>query len=222
MKPNVRNLIYCPQCKRSKQRFESKKEADMFIKYNAEECRQENGYAPIRAYYCNACCAWHLSSREKLHPIQIGMKKKIVRLYAKRDELIPQYETELASGFDLKADIEQSITLHPFERRIIPTGIFVEIPESFEVQVRPRSGNAIKKGLTVLNTPGTIDSDYRGEIGVIAINLSNEPLTIDPLMKIAQGVLAPVTRAVFEYVDSQEALSSTERGDGGFGHTDKK
>ena len=150
------------------------------------------------------------------------MKKRTVRIYVKRDELRPVYGTDLASGFDLCADIEQPITLHPLERRIIPTGIFVEIPESFEVQVRPRSGNAIKKGLTVLNTPGTIDADYRGEIGVIAINLSNEPITIDPLMKIAQGVLAPVTRAVFEYVDSQEALSSTERGDGGYGHTDNK
>ena len=222
MKPNARNLIYCPQCKRSKQRFESKKEADMFIKYNAEECRKENGYAPIRAYYCKACCGWHLSSRAKLYPTKQGMKKRTVRIYVKRDELRPVYGSDLASGFDLCADIESPFTLQPFERRIIPTGIFVEIPEIFEVQVRPRSGNAANKGLTVLNTPGTIDADYRGEIGVIVINLSNEPITIDPLMKIAQGVLAPVTRAVFEYVDSQEALSSTERGDGGYGHTDNK
>ena len=150
------------------------------------------------------------------------MKKKTVKSYVKREELRPEYGSLLASGFDLKADIEQPITLEPFERRIIPTGLFVEIPEGFEVQVRPRSGNAIKKGLTVLNTPGTIDADYRGEIGVIVINLSNEPLTIEPLMKISQGVLAPVTRAEFEYVDSVEDLSSTERGDGGYGHTDKK
>lgn len=222
MKPNARNLIYCPQCKRSKQRFESKKEADMFIKYNAEECKQENGYAPIRAYYCQACCGWHLSSRAKLYPIQIGMKKKIVRLYAKREELIPNYETELASGFDLKADIEESFELKPLERRLVPTGIFIELPIGQEAQVRPRSGNALKLGLSVLNTPGTIDADYRGEIGVVLANLSNEPITIKPLMKIAQCVVAPVTRAEFEYVDSQEALSSTERGDGGFGHTDKK
>lgn len=222
MKPNARNLIYCPQCKRSKQRFESKKEADMFIKYNAEECKQENGYAPIRAYYCNACCAWHLSSRAKLYPIQIGMKKKIVRLYAKREELIPNYETELASGFDLKADIEESFELRPLERRLVPTGLFIELPIGQEAQVRPRSGNALKLGLSVLNTPGTIDADYRGEICVVLVNLSNEPITIKPLMKIAQCVVGPVTMVEFEYVDSQEALSSTERGDGGFGHTDNK
>ena len=222
MKPNARNLIYCPQCKRSKQRFESKKEADMFIKYNAEECRQENGYAPIRAYYCQACCGWHLSSKVKLHQTKQGMKKKIVRLYAKREELIPQYETELASGFDLKADLEESFELKPLERRLVPTGLFIELPIGQEAQVRPRSGNALKLGLSVLNTPGTIDADYRGEIGVILVNLSNEPITIKPLMKIAQCVVAPVTRAEFEMLSSVTELSSTVRAEGGFGHTDKK
>lgn len=222
MKPNARNLIYCPQCKRSKQRFESKKEADMFIKYNAEECRQENGYAPIRAYYCQACCGWHLSSRAKLYPTKPSMKKKIVRLYAKRDELIPKYETELASGFDLKADIEESFELKPLERRLVHTGLFIELPIGQEAQVRPRSGNAFKLGLSVLNTPGTIDADYRGEIGVVLVNLSNEPITIKPLMKIAQCVVAPVTRAEFEIVSSVTELSSTVRAEGGFGHTDNK
>ena len=150
------------------------------------------------------------------------MKKKIVRLYAKREELIPNYETELASGFDLKADIEESFELKPLERRLVPTGLFIELPIGQEAQVRPRSGNALKLGLSVLNTPGTIDADYRGEIGVVLVNLSNEPVTIKPLMRIAQCVVGPVTMVEFEYVDSQEALSSTERGDGGFGHTDKK
>ena len=222
MKPNARNLIYCPQCKRSKQRFESKKEAEMFIKYNSEECRQENGYAPIRAYYCQACCGWHLSSRAKLYQTKQGMKKKIVRLYAKREELIPRYETELASGFDLKADIEESFELKPLERRLVPTGLFIELPIGQEAQVRPRSGNALKLGLSVLNTPGTIDADYRGEIKVVLVNLSNEPITIKPLMKIAQCVVAPVTRAEFEIVSSVDELSSTARAEGGFGHTDKK
>ena len=222
MKPNARNLIYCPQCKRSKQRFESKKEADMFIKYNAEECKQENGYAPIRAYYCQACCGWHLSSRAKFYPTKQVMKKKIVRLYAKREELIPKYETELASGFDLKADIEESLELKPLERRLVPTGLFIELPIGQEAQVRPRSGNALKLGLSVLNTPGTIDADYSGEIGVVLVNLSNEPITIKPLMKIAQCVVAPVTRAEFEIVSSVDEFSSTIRAEGGFGHTDKK
>lgn len=150
------------------------------------------------------------------------MKKKIVRLYTKREELIPKYETELASGFDLKADIEESFELKPLERRLVPTGLFMELPIGQEAQVRPRSGNALKLGLSVLNTPGTIDADYRGEIGVVLVNLSNEPITINPLMKIAQCVVAPVTRAEFEMASSVTEFSSTERGDGGYGHTDKK
>ena len=150
------------------------------------------------------------------------MKKKIVRLYAKREELIPQYETELASGFDLKADLEESFELKPLERRLVPTGLFIELPIGQEAQVRPRSGNALKLGLSVLNTPGTIDADYRGEIKVVLVNLSNEPITIKPLMKIAQCVVAPVTRAEFEIVSSVDELSSTVRAEGCFGHTDNK
>jgi dUTP pyrophosphatase len=132
---------------------------------------------------------------------------------------LPSYATAGSSGMDIRAFISESITIQPMERVLVPTGLFMAIPENWEVQVRPRSGLAIKQGLTCLNTPGTIDADYRGEIKVILINLSNEPQTILDGDRIAQIVFQKVEKANWELV---QALDSTERGTGGFGHTGKK
>ena len=131
---------------------------------------------------------------------------------------LPQYATPYAAGLDLKANLESSITLRPLERILIPTGLFIELPVGFEAQIRPRSGLAAKHGITVLNTPGTIDADYRGEIKVILVNLSNDPFVINPGERIAQMVVAK-----HEQVEWEPALflSNTERGEGGFGHTGK-
>lgn len=127
---------------------------------------------------------------------------------------LPDYQTELSAGMDLLAHIDSSITLAPMERKIIPTGIAIALPEGFEAQIRPRSGLAIKNGITVLNSPGTIDADYRGDIGVILINLSNEPFTINDGDRIAQMVIAKYEKINWQI---QETLDSTERGKGGFG-----
>lgn len=132
---------------------------------------------------------------------------------------LPKYETELSAGMDLRANISEAIVLSSLERRLIPTGLFIEIPAGYEAQVRPRSGNALKKGLTVLNSPGTIDADYRGEIGVILVNLSNEKVDILPGDRIAQLVFARHEKAVWSVV---EELAASERGEGGFGSTGKK
>lgn len=131
----------------------------------------------------------------------------------------PAYATPLSAGMDLKADIDEAVTLGPLERTLIPTGLYIALPEGTEAQVRPRSGLAAKHGITVLNTPGTIDADYRGEIKVILVNLSNEPFTIEPGERIAQMVIARVEQA--ELVDV-EILGDTERGAGGFGSTGTK
>lgn len=128
----------------------------------------------------------------------------------------PVYSSPLASGADLFADIEKPICLQSLERALIPTGFFVQIPDGFEAQVRPRSGLANRCGLTVLNTPGTIDADYRGEVKVILINLGKEPVTVQPSDRIAQLVIAPVVQAQWVAV---ERLEETERGEGGFGST---
>lgn len=128
----------------------------------------------------------------------------------------PQYATPQSAGVDLKADISESITLESLERAIVPTGLFIALPRGYEAQVRPRSGLAAKKGITVLNTPGTIDADYRGEICVILVNLSREAFTINPGERIAQMVIARHETVEWEEVDS---LDETERGAGGFGHT---
>lgn len=128
----------------------------------------------------------------------------------------PWYASAGAAGADVRACIDQDIILQPGEWKIVPTGLQCEIPQGFEVQVRPRSGLAAKEGVTVLNAPGTIDADYRGEIGVILINHSKKPFTITDQMRIAQLVVAPVIQAIFE--DAEE-LSTTARGKGGFGHT---
>jgi dUTP pyrophosphatase len=132
---------------------------------------------------------------------------------------MPAYATAGAAGFDLRANIEESITLKNGERKLVPTGLFMAIPVGYEGQVRPRSGLAFKQGLTVLNTPGTIDSDYRGEVGVILINLSGDEQVINPGDRIAQMVFAKHETAIIESVES---LDSTERGEGGFGSTGKK
>lgn len=132
---------------------------------------------------------------------------------------LPEYATSGASGMDLRAHLTESITLAPLERTLVPTGIFIEIPEGYEVQVRPRSGLAIKQGLTCLNTPGTIDADYRGEIKVILINLSAEPQVVQSGDRIAQIVLQKVERIGWQ--PAQE-LEATDRAAGGFGHTGKQ
>ena len=129
---------------------------------------------------------------------------------------LPHYATAGAAGLDLKANILETIVLEPLERRLIPTGIFLEIPHGFEVQVRPRSGLALKNGVTCLNSPGTIDSDYRGEINVLLINLSTIPFTINNNDRIAQMVVAKVEKAELILV---QQLNETERNAGGFGHT---
>lgn len=131
---------------------------------------------------------------------------------------LPRYETPLSAGMDVRANLDEPITLAPLERTLVSTGLFVELPEGYEMQVRPRSGLAAKFGLTVLNAPGTIDADYRGEVKVILVNLSNEPFTINDGERIAQLVVAQ--HAQVEWVDS-DTLSESERGAGGFGSTGK-
>lgn len=131
---------------------------------------------------------------------------------------LPSYATAAAAGMDLRANLEADVTLQPLERRLIPTGLFLEIPVGYEVQIRPRSGLAFKHGITVLNAPGTIDADYRGEVGVLLVNLSNEPFVIADGERIAQMVVAAHEQAVWEETSS---LSDTERGSGGFGSTGK-
>ena len=132
---------------------------------------------------------------------------------------VPQYATALSAGMDLKANIEEALTLGPMERAMVPTGLFIELPEGFEAQIRPRSGLAAKHGLSVLNSPGTIDADYRGEIKVILVNLSNEPFVVNPGERIAQMVVARHEKVEWEDV---EALSETVRGTGGWGSTGSK
>jgi dUTP pyrophosphatase len=132
---------------------------------------------------------------------------------------LPEYATEGSAGLDLRANIETAKTLQPMERIIIPTGLFIELPIGYEAQVRPRSGTAFKKGLSIPNAPGTIDSDYRGEVGVILINLNTEAVVIEPGERIAQMVIARYERISWAEVDS---LTETERGAGGFGSTGKK
>jgi dUTP pyrophosphatase len=129
---------------------------------------------------------------------------------------LPEYATAGSSGMDLRANIESPVTLQPMERRIIPTGLFLEIPQGFEAQVRPRSGLALHHGITCLNSPGTVDSDYRGEIKVILINLSNQDHTIHKGDRIAQMVFCKIEKAV---LSASGELASTSRGEGGFGHT---
>jgi dUTP pyrophosphatase len=129
---------------------------------------------------------------------------------------LPAYQTPGSAGLDLCAALPEAVRLAPGERRLIPTGLIFEVPEGFEAQVRPRSGWALKHGITVVNSPGTIDSDYRGEVGVVLINLGQEPFVVEPLSRIAQVVVAPVTQVRIELTDS---LTETTRGAGGYGST---
>jgi len=141
-----------------------------------------------------------------------------IKIINKSNNPLPKYATEFSAGLDLFAFIQDSIVLKPMERKLIPTGIFIELPENYEAQVRPRSGLAIKHGITVLNSPGTIDADYRGEIKVILINLSNSDFTINNGERIAQLIVNKYKRISWLQVDE---LVDTERSDGGFGHTGK-
>lgn len=144
------------------------------------------------------------------------MKVKVINQSA---HPLPAYETKASAGLDVRANLDESVELNPMERVLIKTGLFLEIPEGYECQVRPRSGLALKKGITVLNSPGTIDADYRGEVGVILVNLSADAFTIENGERIAQLVFAEVTQAQWE---EAEALTDTERGEGGFGSTGVK
>mgnify|MGYP003692509161 CR=1 FL=1 len=139
-----------------------------------------------------------------------------VQIINKSKHLIPSYETVLSAGMDLRANIEESITLKPLERAIVKTGLFIALPAGLEAQVRPRSGLAAKKGITVLNSPGTVDADYRGEIGVILVNLSNDNFIVQDGERVAQLVIAKHERIDWNEV---EVLNETERGSGGFGST---
>lgn len=141
-----------------------------------------------------------------------------VRIINRSHHPLPAYATALSAGMDLRANLDAPITLRPLERCLVPTGLFIALPQGYEAQVRPRSGLALKKGITVLNTPGTIDADYRGEIGVILVNLSAEDFVINDGERIAQMVVARHETVEWEAVTS---LDETERGAGGFGHTGK-
>lgn len=142
------------------------------------------------------------------------MKLKIKKL--NENVNIPEYKSEGAAGMDLYANIDKPVILRPLQRKLIPTGLSIELEHGYEAQIRPRSGMALKNGISVLNTPGTIDEDYRGEVGIIAVNLSTDEYTIQPQERIAQMVITKVEQADIEVVTE---LSDTERGDGGFGHT---
>ena len=142
-----------------------------------------------------------------------------VKIVNKGRQQLPAYATSQSAGMDLRANIEEPIELQPLERRLIPTGLFMALSDGYEAQVRPRSGLALKHGITVLNTPGTIDADYRGEVGVILVNLSNTPFTIEPGERVAQMVIAKYEQAALEEV---EVLDETERGAGGYGHSGRK
>lgn len=142
-----------------------------------------------------------------------------VKIINKSNNPTPSYSTADSAGMDVRAFVENPITLNPMERVLVPTGLYMELPHGYQCEIRPRSGLALKKGITVLNTPGTIDADYRGEVGIILINLSNEPFVINNGERICQMVIMNYTKA--EWVEVEE-LNDTERGAGGFGHTGVK
>ncbi|GAB4298041.1 MAG: dUTP diphosphatase [Marinilabiliales bacterium] len=143
----------------------------------------------------------------------------VVKIVNKSKNPLPEYSTELSAGMDLRANLDEDIVLKPMERKLIPTGLFIELPQGFEAQIRPRSGLALKHGISVLNTPGTIDADYRGEIGVILINFSDQNFIIKNGDRICQMIIAKHETVSWEQV---EILNVSERGAGGFGHTGKK
>lgn len=142
-----------------------------------------------------------------------------IKIVNKSNNELPAYSTQLSAGMDLRAFLPAPVVLKPMERKLIPTGLFVEIPAGYEAQIRPRSGLALKKGITVLNSPGTIDADYRGEVGIILINLSNEDFVIESGERICQMIVASHETVEWNLV---EKLEETQRGEGGFGHTGKK
>ena len=142
-----------------------------------------------------------------------------IKVINKGHQPLPEYATPLSAGLDLRANINESVTLLPMERQLIGTGLYIALPPGYEAQVRPRSGLALKHGITVLNTPGTIDADYRGEVKVLLVNLSNEPFDVNEGERIAQLVIAKHEHAEFVVVDE---LDDTERGAGGYGHTGVK
>lgn len=142
-----------------------------------------------------------------------------VKIVNRSKHALPAYETKASAGMDLRANIDAPVVLEPLGRALIPTGLFIALPEGYEAQIRPRSGLAAKHGISVLNSPGTIDADYRGEIKVILVNLSNEPFTIEDGERVCQMVVAKHEQVAWESV---EVLDETERGEGGFGHTGKK
>lgn len=142
----------------------------------------------------------------------------ILKILNNSNHPLPQYATSLSAGVDLRANLNEPVVLKPMERKLIPTGLFIELPAGYEAQIRPRSGLALKYGITVLNSPGTIDADYRGEIGIILINLSSEEFSIQDGERICQMVIAAHEQAEWLEV---EVLGKTERGHGGFGHTGK-
>ena len=141
-----------------------------------------------------------------------------VQIINKSHHPLPAYATTQSAGMDIRANLSEPVELKPLERKLIPTGLYIALPDGYEAQMRPRSGLAIKHGITLLNTPGTIDADYRGEIGVILVNLSNEPFVINDGERICQMVIASYQQVEWEAV---EVLDDTERGAGGFGHTEK-
>lgn len=142
-----------------------------------------------------------------------------IKIVNKSKNELPEYSTAMSAGMDLRANLEEAIVLKPLERKLVPSGLFIELPKGFEAQIRPRSGLALKKGITVLNTPGTIDADYRGEIGIILINLSQENFVIENGERICQMKVAAHETVEWNLV---EMLEDTDRGEGGFGHTGKK
>jgi len=142
----------------------------------------------------------------------------LVRIVNKSNNDLPEYSTHMSAGMDIRAFLNEPLVLKPLERQLVPTGLFIELPEGYEAQIRPRSGIALKKGITVLNTPGTIDADYRGEVKVILVNLSNDDVTIENGDRICQMVVASHEKVDWKLVD---ALNDTKRGAGGFGHTGK-
>lgn len=143
----------------------------------------------------------------------------VVRVANIGQEALPAYATPQSAGLDLRARLEGPVVLQPGERRLVPTGLHIELPDGYEAQVRPRSGLAFKHGLTVLNSPGTIDADYRGEIGVLLVHHGQEPFTLEPGERIAQLVVAAYARVQWSSVEQPEDLATTDRGAGGFGHT---
>ena len=142
-----------------------------------------------------------------------------IKVVNKGNQPLPKYQTSQSAGMDLRANIDAPVLIKPLDRKLIPTGLHISLPEGYEAQIRPRSGLAIKKGITVINTPGTIDPDYTGDVGVILVNISNEDFVVQPGDRIAQMVINKFEQAEFEVV---EELDETERGEGGFGHTGTK